>query len=269
MAEPRRPRRFLAVNGFPPAPRWAWVVMTASLLAIAVLSYLALHRPPPPGYRASPSPAATGSEGSGAPPSETPRTPAEAARVLVVGDGFTAGTPAGGNGAAGWPRMVGADLAAAGRAVTVDVAAADGSGYLRPGADGLTFPLLAAGVGSYDLVVFFGSRHDNAAAADVQAAAESTFRAARAASPDASLLVIGPAWPGAPPPGYLLTNRDAVSAAAAAVGAAFVDPLGERWFAGPPVGRIAADGVHPTDAGHRYLADLIRPLIEAGLPAGG
>src|SRR5829696_10119779 len=64
MAEPRRPRRFLAVNGFPPAPRWAWVVMTASLLAIAVLSYLALHRPPPPGYRASPSPAATGSEGA-------------------------------------------------------------------------------------------------------------------------------------------------------------------------------------------------------------
>src|SRR5215207_5676672 len=187
MAEPRRPRRFLAVNGFPPAPRWAWVVMTASLLAIAVLSYLALHRPPPPGYRASPSPAATGSEGSGAPPSETPRTPAEAARVLVVGDGFTAGTPAGGNGAAGWPQLVGADLAAAGQAITVDVAAADGSGYLRPGADGLTF----------------------------------------------RLLVIGPAWPGEPPPGYILTNRDAVSAAAAATGATFVDPLTGRWFAAP------------------------------------
>jgi lysophospholipase L1-like esterase len=55
-----------------------------------------------------------------------------------------------------------------------------------------------------------------------------------------------------------------VSAAAAAAGATFVDPLADRWFVGHPE-LIGADHVHPTDAGHAYMAGLIRPAIEKAL----
>jgi lysophospholipase L1-like esterase len=50
-----------------------------------------------------------------------------------------------------------------------------------------------------------------------------------------------------------------------ASGARFVDPLAERWFVGRP-DLIAVDGVHPTDTGHRYLAERIAGLIAAELP---
>jgi lysophospholipase L1-like esterase len=63
----------------------------------------------------------------------------------------------------------------------------------------------------------------------------------------------------------VLQIRDILDTAALAAGAAFVDPLTERWFVGMP-DLIGADGVHPTDAGHAYLADKIAPLIRAQLP---
>ncbi|MGA7055683.1 MAG: SGNH/GDSL hydrolase family protein, partial [Mycobacterium sp.] len=45
---------------------------------------------------------------------------------------------------------------------------------------------------------------------------------------------------------------------------AFVDPIGDRWFVDRP-DLIGADGVHPTDAGHAYLAAKIAPLIRMQL----
>ena len=49
-----------------------------------------------------------------------------------------------------------------------------------------------------------------------------------------------------------------------AAGATFVDPIADRWFVGRP-DLIGADGVHPNDAGHAYIADKIAPLIGAQL----
>lgn len=43
-------------------------------------------------------------------------------------------------------------------------------------------------------------------------------------------------------------------------GATFVDPIAARWFVSRP-DLIGADGVHPTDAGHAYMAGKIAPLI--------
>ena len=40
----------------------------------------------------------------------------------------------------------------------------------------------------------------------------------------------------------------------------FVDPIAEGWFVGRP-DLIGADGIHPTDAGHAYMAARIAPLI--------
>jgi lysophospholipase L1-like esterase len=229
--------------------------MALGVVAIVVLTYFTLNRPPPPGFTAPAEAAA-----------ESP--PVEPARILVVGDDYTAGTATGGAGLAGWPQLVAADIAGAGRAVGVQVAAADGSGYRRPGANGETFPLLVADAGAdFDLVVVFGSRNDNGTAADVQAGVTEAISAVRSASPDAGLLVVGPASQTVPPPGYLLTNRDAIAAAAAAAGVTFVDPLAEGWLSDSDADLIGPDAVHPTDEGHRYLADRIRPLIEGALPA--
>jgi hypothetical protein len=238
--------------------------MALGVVAIVVLSYLALHRPPPPRFTAPASAVATEpARAAPSPTSAAPTTPpTEPARVLVVGEGLSSPPAAGG----GWPELVRGDLESAGRPVEMSVTAADLAGYAEPDPVGITFPGLAQQAGGdFDLVVFFGSRYDIAAAADVQAAATAAFEAARAASPDVSLVVIGPAWPDATPPGYIVTNRDAVAAAAAPFGAVFVDPLVEGWFVGTAATSIDPDGVRPTAEGHRYLADLIGPVVERAL----
>ncbi len=76
--------------------------------------------------------------------------------------------------------------------------------------------------------------------------------------------MIGPPWPTANPPEGVLRIRDALHYQAGIAGAVFVDPIAERWFVGQPE-LIGADGVHPTDAGHAYMADKIAPLIERAI----
>ncbi|MCW2700104.1 MAG: hypothetical protein JWQ45_1639 [Blastococcus sp.] len=254
--------------------------MSIGVVAIVVLSYLALHRPPPPGFsttgaetahtgttepaRTTEPTSTSQSTGTPAPTSTPASTPApDAVTMLVIGDSYTAGGPGDGSGEADWAHLVARDLTAAGRPVAVAVAAAGGSGYVRTGPQQTTFGELAQRTRpDCDLVVFFGSRNDIAAAPDVRAAATAAFAAVRAASPAADILAIGPAWVDDDPPGYIVTDRDAVAAAASAAGVAFVDPLAEGWFTGPAAAFIGANSVHPTDEGHRYLADLIRPRIQ-------
>jgi hypothetical protein len=245
--------------------------MALGVVAIVVLSYLTLNRPPPPSFTAP----ASAAETSSATPSRAAPSPSaereepaagDVPRVLVVGDGFTTAAAD----EAAWPELVRDALATEGRPVEVTVAAALGSGYAQPDANGVTFPVLAEQAGGdFDLLVFFGSRHDIAAAPAVSAAAGATFAAARAASPEAGLVVIGPVWTTPAPPGYILTNRDALATVAAPPGAVFVDPVAAGWFSGTAPELVTADGTRPTAEGHRYLADLLRPVIESALPAAG
>jgi hypothetical protein len=115
-------------------------------------------------------------------------------------------------------------------------------------------------------VVFFGSRNDqNVDPAQLSILAYGTFALARRIAPSATLLVIGPPWPTADPPAEILRARDALQYQAGVAGATFIDPIAQSWFVGQPE-LIAADGVHPTDAGHEYLADQIAPLLAAHLP---
>ena len=58
----------------------------------------------------------------------------------------------------------------------------------------------------------------------------------------------------------MLTIRDSLRRQALAAGAVFIDPIAEGWFVGRP-DLIGGDGVHPTDAGHAYMAERIAPLI--------
>ncbi|KRD20714.1 hypothetical protein ASE48_02725 [Mycobacterium sp. Root265] len=189
-------------------------------------------------------------------------------RVAVISDSYTTGTDLGGLGANGWPALAWRMLADQGRSVTADVAAEGRAGYGVRGDHNSTFGDLTARAVRPDdaLVVFFGSRNDQPVdALEVAGLARNALELARRRAPTARLLVIGPPWPTADVPVRITQIRDALAVVATASGARFVDPLVERWFVGRP-DLIAVDGVHPTDTGHRYLAERIAGLIAAELP---
>lgn len=187
--------------------------------------------------------------------------------VAVVSDSYTTGTNEGGQGPRSWPARAWKMLAQGGERVAPDVAAEGRAGYVVRGDHGSVFADLTARAVKPDdaLVVFFGSRNDEGVDPAVLAQnIRKTFDLARRAAPSAKFLVIGPPWPTADVPPAMFAVRDALGAGAAAAGAAFVDPIAERWFVDRP-DLIGADGVHPTDAGHEYLADMIAPLIRMQL----
>ena len=193
-----------------------------------------------------------------------------APRVAIIGDSYTAGSPEGGNDLQSWPQVARQLLAAEGVVVDADIAAEGGAGYGQPGHRGSVFgDLTARAVRHNDaLVVFFGSRNDQPV--DPQrfpGLAASAFQFARFAAPAAKLLVIGPPWPTAAPPAPVLRIRDNLRDQSTAAGAIFIDPIAEGWFVGRPE-LIGHDGVHPTDAGHAYMASRIAPLIYDQLTVG-
>lgn len=210
---------------------------------------------------AAPSGLATGPE---------PGLDSKGAHVAVIGDSYTAGSTEGGNGPNSWTQLAWQLLAKRGVQIDADVAAEGGAGYGQPGTQGSIFEDLAARAvrGNDALVVFFGSRNDQPVdPRKLSGMAGDTFKLARYAAPDAKFLVIGPPWPTAAPPPEVLAIRDNLRAQAAATGMTFVDPIAENWFVGRP-DLIGADGVHPNDAGHAYLAERIAPLIFRQLTIG-
>ena len=184
-------------------------------------------------------------------------------RIAVIGDSYTAGSVEGGNGPRSWPELAWGLLARSGVAVDADVAAEGGAGYGQRGSRGSLFEDLTTQAvrRNDDLIVYFGSRNDQTVdPRKFPSSAADTFNLARFAAPAARVLVIGPPWPTASPPPAVLKIRDLLRDQAAIVGAVFVDPIAEGWFVGRPE-LIGQDGVHPTDAGHVYMADKIAPLI--------
>jgi len=187
--------------------------------------------------------------------------------VAVIGDSYTTGTDEGGQGPKAWPARAWQTLAQRGVRVEAEVAAEGRAGYAVPGDGGSIFEDLTARAVKPDdaLVVFFGSRNDQGVDPGLLAEkARDTFLMARRFAPTATFLVIGPPWPTADVPASVLQIRDVLNAGARAAGAAFVDPIGDRWFVDRP-DLIGVDGVHPNDAGHEYLADKIAPLIRMQL----
>jgi lysophospholipase L1-like esterase len=189
-------------------------------------------------------------------------------RVAVIGDSYTTGGDQGGVGPKAWPARAWQTLARQGTPITADVGAEGGAGYGIRGNRGSLFEDLTAATVRPDdaLVVFFGSRNDQGIEpTQLSILAYGTFQLARRIAPSAQFLVIGPPWPTADPPEAVLRIRDALQYQARVAGATFVDPIAEGWFVGRP-GLIGADGVHPTDGGHEYMAEMIAPLIGEQLP---
>jgi lysophospholipase L1-like esterase len=209
-------------------------------------------------------------------PVPTPLTPASTVApapkiITVIGDSYTSGTDEGGVGGNGWPSLMSVRLRKEGIATAAKVAAEGGAGYVTPGYEGHTFGQLAArSVQPHDdLVIYFGSLNDGYdGGLDVQAATAAvndTLAKTRATARTAKLLVIGPASPFADtPPPYAVALNDILRDQAALVGATFVDSLGEKWLQDDPA-LVGPDDIHPSNAGHRHLADKIEPLVAAQL----
>ncbi|MGZ8802269.1 MAG: Rv0518 family GDSL lipase [Mycobacterium sp.] len=188
-------------------------------------------------------------------------------RIAVVGDSYTTGGDEGGSGTKGWTTQVWQALTQHGIAVTPTVAAEGGAGYCTRGNRGSVFEdLTVRAVKPTDvLVVFFGSRNDmDVDPTRLSIAMYGTLKMARQIARSAKFLVIGPPWPTADPPPAIRRIRDVLGYQAELAGAAFLDPIAARWFVGEPE-LIGADGVHPTDAGHTYMAEKLAPLIGAQL----
>jgi lysophospholipase L1-like esterase len=189
-------------------------------------------------------------------------------RIAVIGDSYTNGTAIGGQGPKSWPTLAWMTLARRGMQVAADVAAEGRAGYGVRGDQGNLFADLTPRVVKPDdaLVVFYGSRNDQGI--DPNALSGQIFNAlslARGIAPNARLLVIGPPWPTPDVPPAVLQIRDVLSFQSMLAGATFVDPIAAGWFMDRP-DLIGPDGVHPTDAGHAYMADKIAPLIGDQLP---
>ncbi len=188
-------------------------------------------------------------------------------RVSVIGDSYTTGSDQGGNGPQGWAPQVWKALTEHGIGVLPTVAAEGGAGYCTRGNRGGVYEdLTVRAVKPSDmLVVFFGSRNDmNVEPTRLSIAMYGTFRLARQIARTADLLVIGPPWPTADPPPEIVRVRDVLKYQAELAGGTFFDPIAARWFVGRPE-LIGKDGVHPTDAGHAYMAEKIAPLISSRL----
>jgi len=187
--------------------------------------------------------------------------------IAVIGDSYTTGGDLGGLGANGWTARAWQLLTQQGTSVAADVAAEGGAGYGTRGNHGSVFEDLTVDAVKPDdaLVVFFGSRNDQGVdPTQLSILAWGTYQLARRTAPKARFLVIAPPWPTADPPDPVLRIRDALKYQAGVAGATFVDPIAAGWFVGRP-DLIGKDGVHPTDAGHAYMADKIAPLIRAQL----
>jgi acyl-CoA thioesterase I len=197
--------------------------------------------------------------------------------ALFVGDSYTAGS-----GGAGVPRSFACLTARAmGWACRND--GEPGTGYTNPGkvhgSAQDTYPARAlrpaAAPGkrrvsprNVSVVVVTGGRNDSGSPVPVRlAAARLTLDRLGATYPKARIVVVGPFWVDDDVPPSLRRFDDGLRAEAEARSLTFVDPIRERWLTTQHRSRwIAADGVHPSVAGHRRIAaKLVGALEDAGL----
>jgi lysophospholipase L1-like esterase len=187
------------------------------------------------------------------------RLPGRGAVAAFLGDSYTTGWTGTGIGRRGWPALVGASFGW--RIVNRAVA---GTGFVNPG---WTRQPVATRVASVIRarpdVVFLASGHNDRryATGAVARAADAVIDRLRPALPNATIVVIGPIWQDGAPAASIVRLRDHLRRKAAATGALFIDPLAGRWFAGASHRFIKADGIHPDDAGHRFIAGRVLAVL--------
>ena len=123
----------------------------------------------------------------------------------------------------------------------------------------------AAGAADYDVIVLQGSGNDNEIGTEAQlsAAFDDVVSKARAAAPNAKIVVLGPYTPGGRP---YVRERSVLAARSAALGLPFIDPVQAGWMDNRAA-MISADGFHPNDAGQAHLGRLLAAELRKLVPA--
>lgn len=233
--------------------------LIALIAVAAVAAILGLWRPWAPPPIASPAGAASDVVSVAPPTLVLPDSP----RVLVFGDSWTYGA------AASTPDLgyafVLADLT--GGETIVDGEPA--SGYLREGHLGNTFGTRIAALDpglDPDLVIVQGSINDRKLdASRYREAVTDAWDALSALYPDAAIVVLGPA-PHALPiaKGTARIDRD-LGELAASRGWWYISPIERGWITEDnylAVIDVDAGRRHPSDEGHRYLAEQVAAALE-------
>ncbi len=182
-------------------------------------------------------------------------------KAVFLGDSYTTGWNGAGIGRRGWPAIVGRTLGWR----TVNLAVA-GTGFMNPGWTNQTVGARVAATirQKPDIVVVAAGHNDSRwSVATTARAADAALDRLHRALPDAVFVVVAPIWSNATPPARCLDLRDHLRRTARSMHAIFVDPLAGRWFAGIRQRLIGPDGLHPTDAGHRYIAERFLEAIAA------
>ena len=191
-----------------------------------------------------------------------PRAP-RGTRVVVLGDSYTSGFNGAGLGTRNWTSIV-----ARNRGWVITNLAVAGTGFLNPGWTNQPIGSLVSRTVRLrpDVVILAAGHNDSRwSAASTIREADRVIARLRDGLPDAVIVIVAPIWQNGSPPTRCLALRDHLRRKAAAVGALFVDPLGERWFAGADHRFIGPDGIHPTSAGHRHIADELLADLAATL----
>ena len=254
----RRPRPRRRRHG----RRVVWFLALA--VAAGLVSAYALSQVTAAGRALGPGPTLTSPEGSGADRALTDA----AVKIDVLGDSYVAGTVEGGLGPANWTRLVGTRFSEHGDTVDLNVMAQPGAGYIARGNEGLMFREIATLRlrEDADIVLVFGSRNDGVQTDDAMySAAQALYADIAKRAPGARIIAVGPVAAGDPSQDFAQANNEAMARAAGGEDVRFVDAPAGGWFAGDTTGLLSADGVHPTDGGHEYLAEKLFPLLEEAL----
>jgi lysophospholipase L1-like esterase len=248
-------------------PAWAIAALVLGLIAIGIMTPLAMRRGVVPADVIA---AARASESAAAVASAAARTAAAAAQaarvdIAALGDGYTAGSAMDSGERSEWPALLGAT-----HPWDVTRFAAGGTGFIAGRDTGTDFAARVPGIiaAKPDVVVVEGG-HDDAGSppAEVEAAARAVMTDLRAGLPDAKIVVLGVLWPDSAP-GPVFAIDDSLQAVTAEIGGVFVDALRDGWFSGGNRRLIGSDGTNPTDEGHAALAQRIGDALSAaGVPA--
>ncbi|MER5750593.1 GDSL-type esterase/lipase family protein [Streptomyces sp. NPDC002088] len=208
--------------------------------------------------------------------------PSQGGRLMVLGDSISDGSAQNtGAGSGTWfaraARFLGAtDAWEQGRG---------GTGYITPGSYATFGDRVAADVVAWlpTRLVIWGGYNDNTGTQSViAAAAASLYSAIKTGLPSCEVYVIGCWAPTGSPAASIVNTDNTLKAAAAAADFPFISPLtgsiydstgtlvathGAWITAANTAGYIGADAIHPTDAGHIYLARRITAAIRALMPA--
>lgn len=187
-------------------------------------------------------------------------------RCIILGDSYTGGTGADAPGITHWVQKFASIM---GWPDTWS-AGVGGSGYLNPGT-GTTFrSRVAADVSANnpDIVIVVGGHNDSTyTPAAIQAEAQLLFQAIKQGSPAAKLIVVGPL--GAPnAQSTYSAMQSAIFSAAQGYANLTVDTVTKSWFTGTGYQGatngsgncdyyIYTDNIHPSQAGHEYIARRI------------